>query len=88
MRWNLQDTDEWATLVNEETVINFVKRNETPSELQSANINFCAKYLDMPISWVNQYSISNAGEILSFDFINYKTIGPGFMYFRTCFRIR
>lgn len=63
MRWNFQDTDDWAILVNDETVINFVKRSETPEELRSANINFCAKYLDMPVSWVNSYSISNAGEL-------------------------
>lgn len=66
MRWNFQDTDDWAILVNDETVINFVKRSETPNELRTAHINLCAKYLDMPVSWVNPYSISNAGELFYF----------------------
>lgn len=61
MNWDFQDPDNWAIFVNDETVIDFVKRSETPDELRSANINFCAKYLDMPNSWVNPFSVTNAG---------------------------
>lgn len=89
MRWNFQDTDDWAILVNDETVINFVKRSETPDELRNANINFCAKYLDMPISWVNLYSISNVGEHLSLGFIMINERTTGLIYvFLVCFRTR
>lgn len=66
MNWNFQDDENWIILVNDETVINFVKRSETPDELKSANINFCAKYLDMPNSWVNPYSVTNAGNVVEF----------------------
>lgn len=86
MRWNFQDTDDWAILVNDETVINFIKRSGTPDELRSANINFCAKYLDMPVSWVNPYSISNAGERISSSFINARTINLIYASV-VCFRI-
>ncbi|XP_031633973.1 coiled-coil domain-containing protein lobo [Contarinia nasturtii] len=60
LKWNFEDRKNWQTLLNEDSVVDFVKRSETPVELKSANISFCARYLDMPISWVKQFSVSNA----------------------------
>lgn len=42
-------------------MVDFVNRSETPDELHNARINFCARYLDMPISWVHPFSVTNAG---------------------------
>lgn len=44
-------------------MVDFVNRSETPDQLRDANISFCARYLDMPISWVKQFSVTNAGEL-------------------------
>lgn len=62
IKWDLENMKNWQVLLNEDSVVDFVKRSETPDQLKSANISFCARYLDMPISWVKQFSVSNAGE--------------------------
>lgn len=62
IQWDFEDQAKWQTLLNEDSVANFVNRSETPDQLRSANISFCARYLDMPISWVKQFSVTNAGE--------------------------
>lgn len=62
IKWDLENMRNWQVLLNEDSVVDFVKRSETPDQLKSANISFCARYLDMPISWVKQFSVSNAGE--------------------------
>lgn len=62
IQWDLENQAKWQTLLNEDSVANFVNRSETPDQLRSANISFCARYLDMPISWVKQFSVTNAGE--------------------------
>lgn len=64
VKWDFENPKNWQILLNEDSVIDFVKRSETPEELRSANISFCARYLDMPISWVKQFSLTNAGELL------------------------
>lgn len=60
--WDFEDRKNWQTLLNEDSVVDFVNRSETPDQLRSANISFCARYLDMPISWVKQFAVTNAGE--------------------------
>lgn len=72
MQWSYQNEEHWQTLLNDDSVVNFVNRSETPDQLKSANITFCARYLDMPISWVKQFSVSNAGisTHVSFEEIN------------------
>lgn len=64
VKWDFENPKNWQILLNEDSVIDFVKRSETPEELRSANISFCARYLDMPISWVKQFSLTNAGGLL------------------------
>lgn len=63
--WDFENLKNWQVLLNEDSVVDFEKRSETPDQLRSANISFCARYLDMPISWVKQFSVTNAGKLLS-----------------------
>lgn len=62
MEWNFDDHRHWQILLTDESIVDFVNRSETPDQLSSANINLCARYLDMPISWVDQFTVSNAGD--------------------------
>lgn len=62
IKWDFENAKNWQTLLNDDSVVDFVKRSETPDELKCANISFCARYLDMPISWCKQFNVSNAGE--------------------------
>lgn len=61
IRWDFENSKNWQTFLNEDSVVDFVNRSETPDELHSAHISFCARYLDMPISWVKPFSVTNAG---------------------------
>lgn len=62
MKLDFENSKNWQVLLTEDSVVDFEKRSETPDQLKSANINFCARYLDMPISWVKQFCVTNAGE--------------------------
>lgn len=62
IKWDLENPKNWQVLLNENSVVDFEKRSETPDQLKSANINFCARYLDMPTSWLKQFSVTNAGK--------------------------
>lgn len=61
VQWDFENAKNWQTLLNDDSMVDFVNRSETPDELQNARINFCARYLDMPISWVHPFSVTNAG---------------------------
>lgn len=62
MSWDFDNDKHWLTLLNDNSIVDFVNRSETPDQLSSANINFCARYLDMPVSWVEQFTVTNAGQ--------------------------
>lgn len=51
IKWDFENLKNWQALLTEDSVVDFVKRSETPDQLRSANINFCARYLDMPIRY-------------------------------------
>lgn len=61
IQWDFENSKNWQTLLNDDSMVDFVNRSETPDELHKANISFCARYLDMPISWVQPFSVTNAG---------------------------
>lgn len=67
IQWDFENSKNWQTLLNDDSMVDFVNRSETPDELHNARINFCARYLDMPISWVHPFSVTNAG---------WQNIGP------------
>lgn len=69
IKWDFENIKNWQVLMNEDSVVDFEKRSETPDQLKSANISFCARYLDMPISWVKQFSVTNAGEFFQIESI-------------------
>lgn len=62
LKWDFDDSKQWQTLLNDDSIVDFTNRSETPDQLRSASINFCARYLDMPISWVDQLKVTNAGK--------------------------
>lgn len=64
IKWNFENPKNWQILLNDDSVVDFVKRSETPDQLRSANISFCARYLNMPISWVKQFCVTNAGKCI------------------------